>query len=161
MYYALSGRSIDRQRQTVNNRHTRFRTRHSCNNRNREPLSDWAVHNDVRSSQADCRLGRGHSIEPVIETLQSVETIGERVKVKKSNGSSKSLNKRDELRESTTGGGTDTKRADWTPANNHTVTFNLAGSSKSHNKRDELRESTTGGGDGTKRADWTSANNHA
>eukprot|EP00978_Attheya_sp_CCMP212_P038479 scaffold191088_cov24-Attheya_sp.AAC.1 len=106
---------------------------------NREPLSDWTVHNDVRSNQG------------------SVETIGERVKLKKSNGCQKD-NHNDE----------DMKRADWTPANNHAVTFNSAGSGKSHKERDKLRESTigsgderTGGVDDTKHADWTTANDHA
>eukprot|EP00978_Attheya_sp_CCMP212_P037504 scaffold177397_cov32-Attheya_sp.AAC.1 len=55
--------------------------------------------------------------------------------------------------------------ADWTPVNNHAVTFNSVGSNKSHNERDKLRESTTGGGgddrtgggDDTKGADWTTA----
>eukprot|EP00978_Attheya_sp_CCMP212_P027556 scaffold92370_cov58-Attheya_sp.AAC.1 len=89
MYYAPSGRSIDRRRQAINNRHTRFRTRHSHNHRNREPLSDWTVDKDVRSSHG------------------SVETIGERVKLKKSNGRQKDNHHAE-----------DTKRADWTPANN-------------------------------------------
>eukprot|EP00978_Attheya_sp_CCMP212_P010177 scaffold24449_cov24-Attheya_sp.AAC.1 len=111
MYYAPSGRSIDRRRQAINNRHTRFRTRHSRNHRNREPLSDWTVDKDVRSNHGP------------------VETIGKRVKLKKSfnsAGSSKSHNKRDDLRESTIGGGDerlggedDTNRADWTPADIH------------------------------------------
>eukprot|EP00978_Attheya_sp_CCMP212_P015587 scaffold40125_cov54-Attheya_sp.AAC.2 len=150
MYYAPSERSIDRQRHAITNRHSRFRTRHSRNHRNRELLSDWTVYNDVRSSQADCTLGRGHSIEPVIETLDSVETIGKRVKLKKSNGRQKDTH-HDE----------DTKCADWTPANNHTATFNSVESSKRQNERDELRESRTGRGDDTKCADWTQENNHA
>eukprot|EP00978_Attheya_sp_CCMP212_P036633 scaffold167749_cov41-Attheya_sp.AAC.1 len=64
MYFAPSGRSIDKRRQAINNGHTRFRTRHSRNHRNREPLSDWTVDKDVRSNHG------------------SVETIGERVKLK-------------------------------------------------------------------------------
>eukprot|EP00978_Attheya_sp_CCMP212_P008061 scaffold18758_cov61-Attheya_sp.AAC.1 len=82
MYYAPSGRSIDRQPQAINNRHTRFKTRHSRNHRNREPLSDWTVDEDVRSNHG------------------SVETIGKRVKLKtsfKSAGSSKSHNECDDL----------------------------------------------------------------
>eukprot|EP00978_Attheya_sp_CCMP212_P024194 scaffold75683_cov24-Attheya_sp.AAC.2 len=55
----------------------------------------------------------------------------------------------------------DTKGADWTPANNHAVTFNSAGSRQSQNERDELRDSTIGGVDDTKRADWTPVNDHA
>eukprot|EP00978_Attheya_sp_CCMP212_P046259 scaffold380795_cov27-Attheya_sp.AAC.1 len=108
MYYAPSGRSIDRRRQVINNRHTRFRTRHSRLHRNREPLSDWTVDKDVRSNHG------------------SVETIGERVKLKKSFNSARSSNshnERDDLRESTIGGGDerlgdgdDTNPADWYPA---------------------------------------------
>eukprot|EP00978_Attheya_sp_CCMP212_P007921 scaffold18408_cov31-Attheya_sp.AAC.1 len=76
----------------------------------------------------------------------SVETICERVKLKKlfnSAGSSRSQKECDDLRESTIdggderlGGGDDTNRADWTPANIQAVTFNSAGSSK----RDDLQE---------------------
>eukprot|EP00978_Attheya_sp_CCMP212_P004953 scaffold10860_cov55-Attheya_sp.AAC.2 len=83
MYYAPSGRSIDRRRQAINNGHIRFRTRHSRNHRNREPFSDWTVDKDVRSNHG------------------SVETIGERVKLKKlfnSAGSSRSQKERDDLR---------------------------------------------------------------
>eukprot|EP00978_Attheya_sp_CCMP212_P034424 scaffold144030_cov69-Attheya_sp.AAC.1 len=156
MYYAPSGRSIDRRRQVINNGHTRFRTRHSPNHRNRKPISDWTVDKDVRSNHG------------------SVETIGECVKLKQlfnSAGSSRSQKERDDLRESTIGGGDkrlgggdDMNRADWTPANIHAVTFNSAG----NRKRDDLQESTIGrgderlgGGDDTNRADWTPANIHA
>eukprot|EP00978_Attheya_sp_CCMP212_P033918 scaffold139563_cov64-Attheya_sp.AAC.2 len=62
-------------------------------------------------------------------------------------GSRQSHNARDELRDSTIGSVDDTKRADWTPANNHAVKFNSAGSSKGHNERDELRGSKIGDGD--------------
>eukprot|EP00978_Attheya_sp_CCMP212_P037181 scaffold173698_cov35-Attheya_sp.AAC.1 len=62
------------RRQAINNRHTRFKTRHSRNHRNREPLSGWTVDKYVRSNHG------------------SVERIGELVNLKKSFNSARSSN---------------------------------------------------------------------